>query len=234
VQAIHSIQTQIQQAADDAATGTAILSGITCTGNASGITIGDSAGQQQTGTNQGCTLIGNAIDFPVPPPTSSPEQTVIYPVVGLQCSLAFLQTGASYTVCPPPTSITDADPTLDTNSIDVSNINLENGLSTPNVTADNPSVNGSNMEIAFISNASALDLSSGNSGNAGGTGAEPVTLYTVTNTGNGYIFTPKPLIDLCFVSSSSTESGLITVGNSTNNVSSLGINLQLFSDTNCT
>ncbi len=215
-QAVRNVYSQIQSAVDEVAIGHYPNNGnIQCTATVTGPDL--SAGSNPQGTNGGCIFMGKVIQFGVA--STDPEQFKTYTIAGLRNTAAGvevrLRTEAVATMIAPTT----ADPSIPD---EVTEVNLEAGLTTAFIQYGplaTPTATGG------ISIWQSLGRLSGTSLNSGAqfiqTGPIPGTTLGMSqqefaDAASATIAT-APLdqvegVRLCFVSGSTNQSGLITLG----------------------
>jgi prepilin-type N-terminal cleavage/methylation domain-containing protein len=231
-QAIHEVQTEIQQTIGDVSNGYfPNANNFTCTAGASGPLIAAGTGSGQ-GTNSGCTFIGKVIQFGVS--GTNPEQYAVYSVAGLQQDSSGNDVTTLSAAVPTVIAPSTANPSVPNDSILTA---LENGLTTYQAkTISNGSKIGA---VAFISSLAPTSITQ--------PGAQHVNLIpiagstlgmngiTAANTINSALqgsptMNPSGGAQICFVSATTNQSGLITIGG---NDSTLSVALSIKGDQTC-
>lgn len=235
-QAIREVQSQIQQVVNEVSTGYFPDTNFDCTASGSGPVLSTvSSGGQ--GTKTGCIFLGKAIQFRVG--LSDPEQFRVYTLAGLQKNSTGQEVSTYAEAQPKVVGKTDlfpSNPDISTTST------LQNGLSVyemynlniAGTTKTNVSV------VAFVNSLAAY-----NSGSIV-SGSQQVNIVPVRNTWLGgrpegigdainvnfAISQPNPTrgVNICFVSGTTDQSGLITIGSQNRD---LAVRLDIKSNKTC-
>ncbi len=232
-QSVRKVQSQIQSAIDEVVIGHYPNNGnIQCTATGSGPDI--NAGSAGQGTNGDCIFMGRVIQFGVA--DTAPEQYKVYTIAGLRTS-GGAEVKTRVQAMAKLIAPTTADPSIPD---EVGEVILEAGLGSGFVqygTTAAPSQSGGFAIWQSLATTSGGTLNSG--AQAAHIGAIPNTTLGMTQQefvdAASASFTTSPLDDvngvrLCFVSGSTEQSGLITLGG---NNRRLSVTLNIKSNTTC-
>lgn len=233
-QSIQDIKAQIQQAISEVGSGVyANTNNFTCTPGGLGPNL--TAGSGNQGGNSGCIFLGKAIQFGVSG-TSNPEETRSYIIAGLQKDSSG-QEVATYAAAK-PTVVAPSTASPSTPDASIKGI-LQYGVTTKEVYYGSPKVNIGAIAFvsklatyssgAVVSGASQVNIVpiTGTSINASTTAtAQAINANLATSTLN-----PATGVSLCFVSGGSNQSGLITIGG---NSRQLTVSLSVKENKTCT
>jgi prepilin-type N-terminal cleavage/methylation domain-containing protein len=241
--AIQDVQTQIQQVINQVSVGF-YPNDTTFSCTSSGNTIDVRSGSSPQGTNKGCVFLGKVIQFGI---GSNPEQYQVYTVAAVNPPIT--NTPSS------PQAFSSIDPTIATNSqvpIALTTGNLEYNLTTENPSHSNAmtySQSGLTYPIGAIG--FFIELGSLNSLNTNTyeSGSQPVDLVAIKGTqlhptqvirdidsglqmsnNSGIVVSPSGGVSICFVSGSTNQSGLLSIGTSGRQ---LLVKLDILGDTTC-
>ncbi len=216
-QAINEVQSQIQQAIGDVSNGYfPSLNNFTCTAGAGGPVITSGAGAGQ-GTNTGCIFIGKVLRFGIAGGAS--EQFSTYTLAGLQQDSSGKDVSSLSAAMPAVIAPT----TLNPSAPDDSTLNsLQNGLTTYQNATTSGSANIAG--IAFVSTFAPADVTQSSSRNVD---LIPIygTMASITSDAINTALRSSPPIDpsggaqICFVSGTTNQSGLITIGSANSTLS---------------
>jgi len=229
-QSIRQVQSQIQQRINDVATGFYDNEGnIRCNGTGGVVTLTAGSGTEQ-GANAGCVFIGKALQFKVG--ASDPEQFNVFSIAGLQkggpggTESSTLLLAKPKTIAPSSTAsgIPDATETQ----------TLQNGLTTyrmwyNNGGADKP-IGGVAFVMSLAQYSSSGAIASGSqqidvvpiddSGAKSALGKQSVDLVDAINSNLASSpINPSNGVFICFTSAGTNQSGLITIGNQSRQLS---------------
>jgi type II secretory pathway pseudopilin PulG len=231
-QSIQDIKTQIQQQISDIGSGLyGNTDNFSCSAGATApILTGVASGDQ--GANEGCIFLGKALQFKVAG-TSDPEQLRIYTIAGLQKN----NSGAEVTSYSEARPVVIAPSTASPSIPDASSAaHLLYGLTTSFMNYGSPAVNVG--AIAFVSslasgggdmigsqrvNVIPIDSTTLNAGTAATVQAINTNLATSE-------INPDGGVKICFVSGGTNQSGLITIGG---NSRELSVTLSIKENTTC-
>ena len=213
-QAIRDVQSQIQQVINEVTIGYYPNNGLfSCTAGASGPVFTSSAAGQ--GTNEGCVFLGKVIQFDVA--GTSPEEFKVYTITGLQKNSSGQEITAYNQAFPTVVAPSASNPTTPDAT---ETKKLLYGLSTHE--AYYGAVKTNIGSIAFAP--SLVTYGTGTSGAQqvnvipiNGSILEDTSLQGVQKINTGFASSPVNPTDgpkICFVSGSSDQSGLITIGTS--------------------
>ncbi|HEY8999432.1 MAG TPA: prepilin-type N-terminal cleavage/methylation domain-containing protein [Candidatus Saccharimonadales bacterium] len=217
-QAIRQVQSQVQQTIGDISNGYFPgLNNFTCSAGSNGpvITSGTGSGQ---GTNTGCIFVGKVLRFGVNA-SSALEQFQTYTIAGLQQDSG----GNNVTSLSAAMPVVIAPSTLDPGAPDDSILNqLQNGLST----YQNATTSGGNKisGIALVSTFAPADVTQSSAQNV-----DLIPIYGSMSTAssdaiNTALRSSPPInpsggAQVCFVSGTTNQSGLITIGSDNSTLS---------------
>ncbi len=246
---INSVKTNLQQIIDTASNGSYPNKGnFTCSLSGGAISLGYSVGSSQQGSNYGCTFIGSMIIFSkYSQPSGANQSYTIHTIVGQQCTSTSYTT--SFSTCQLPTAqdFSDTDPyALPSQTGTQSSQTLLSGISLVSTTLTNSA--GTTVTysspttppgVAFLVNpaqqASAISPSVNLS-----PGALQLSLYSYTSgcptsgalfpTAQSCSLTAENQIALCFASSTTDQSGLVSLGGG--GLQST-VSLKIFGGNNC-
>ena len=235
-QAIQQVRSEIQQAVSDVTNGYyPNLNNFQCTVGASGPQITAATGVGQ-GTNSGCIFVGKVLQFGVA--STKPEQFLAYTLAGLQ-SVGSNDSSSLADATPVVIAPSSSQPTVP-NDTKVSV--LENGLTTLFMKVNGVSIGALALTTlppysgSALSNAQQVQLIAvpGTSLNDTEPGAAQKINTAMANP-NATIpsadVNPSAGIQLCFVSATTNQSGLVTVGG---NSSTLSVDLAVKGNKTCT
>ncbi len=234
-QAVRKVQSQIQSAIDEVIIGHYPNNGnIQCTATGSGPDI--DAGFNQQGTNGGCIFMGRVIQFGVA--GTDPEQYKVYTIAGLRTTAAGAEVKTRAQAMAKIIAPTTTDPSTPD---EVEEVFLEGGLGTGFVQYGSLAAPSASGGFAIWQS-----LATTGAGGALNSGAQAAHIGAIPNTTLGMTqlafvdaavanFTTSTLDDvngvrLCFVSSTTNQSGLITLGG---NNRRLSVILNMKSNTTC-
>ena len=216
-QAIREVQTQIQQAIGDVSNGYFPgLNNFSCSAGSSGPIITGGAGSGQ-GTNTGCIFVGKVLRFGV---TATPnEEFTTYTLAGLQQDSSGNDVTSLSTAIPTVIAPSTLNPSAPNDSV----LNaLQNGLTT----YQNATTSGGNKiaGIALVSTFAPTNIAQSSSQNVD---LVPVfgTMSTMSADAINTALHSSPPINpsggaqICFVSGTTNQSGLITVGSDNSTLS---------------
>lgn len=216
-QAINEVQSQIQQAIGDVSNGYfPNLNNFTCSASSGGPVIASGTGTGQ-GTNTGCIFIGKVLRFGIT--GGSSEQFSTYTLAGLQQDSSGNDVSSLAAAMPAVIAPTTLNPSAPDDSATGS---LQNGLTTYQTATTS---NGNTIAgIALVSTFAPADITQSSSQNV-----DLVPIYgTMATTSADAINTAlrsSPPIDpsggaqICFVSGTTNQSGLITIGSANSTLS---------------
>lgn len=233
-QAVRKVQTQIQSQIDEVVIGHYPNNGnIQCEATGSGPDI--DAGFNEQGTNGDCIFMGKVVQFGVK--DTDPEQYKVYTIAGLRTTAAGDEVKTRVQAMAKLIAPTTADPSIPD---EVEEVILEGGLGTGFVQYGTTAAPNTSAGFAIWQS---LATTSGGTLNSG---AQAAHIGAIPNTTLGMTqlefvdaavgsFLTSPLDDvngvrLCFVSSSTEQSGLITLGG---NNRRLSVILNMKSNTTC-
>ena len=232
-QGIRQIQSQIQQAISDVSNGYyPSRNSIQCAAGAGGPVI--TPGSSGQGSNAGCVFIGKVMQFDVQ--NSAPEQFIAYSLAGLQQNSAGNDVSSLAEAKPLVIAPSSGAPTTPD---ETTAARLENGLTTYSMKA-----NGLNIgAVGFVSTLAQFNgalLSSGSQQvqlvAVPGTSLNATELATAQQINSVMASLPaadvNPLggVQICFVSGTTNQSGLITIGA---NNSTLSVTLAVKGNKTC-
>lgn len=232
--AINNVQTQIQQIISDVSTGFyPTANNINCSVNGSGTAPTFSSGSNDQGSNQDCLFMGKAVEFGVA--STDPEQFWVYSLAGLR------QTSGGFDV----QSIVEANPKVMAENVAnpsgaaTDQKTLQNGLTTGKMTYTDAGATKNIIAIAFVS-----DLAQNSNGLV--SGAQAVNVLPIATTGGQSVpntttastvtsinanLTTAPVnpdggVSICFVSGTTNQSGIITIGGSNQRQNSVTLSIR--------
>jgi type II secretory pathway pseudopilin PulG len=219
-QSIHDIQSVISQTISEVNTGYyANTNNFLC--NGTGGTIQISSGTNSQGANNGCIFIGKAMQFGVN--GTSPEQYIIYTIVGLQGSINNLSStlSAAKPTALAPGASTNTTPSPFPDASQIGKLNY--GLTVASMNSVDASGTktpiGTMAFISSLGNFSGSQLQSGslqtNLMPVSGSALKNSTKGAVDNINNNLatsLVNPANGIQICFASAGTIQSGLITIG----------------------
>lgn len=221
-QATRNVQSQIQQVISEVATGYYPNNGdFRCTATATGPQF--SSGAAPAGTNSGCVFVGKVIQFGVA--GTDPEQFVVYTLAGLQKRAGSTTEAVNRTESQPKVV---APTTSDSSIPDRSVTNrLDNGLTTYRMWYNNGGADQLIGAVGFMQSFAKYTGSNINSGaqnviSVAVAGTSLNASRTATADAINANFPSSPFdtsggISICFVSGSTDQSGLVTIGGNNRN-----------------
>lgn len=241
-QAINNVQTQIQQAITETQSGYYQNNGnfkCTSTGGTPTITTGaNDQGTNAVGVSSGCVFLGKVLQFGVH--GTDPEEFTAFSVAGFigakgTTPLAALQAAHPTPIYP----VTGVNPSAPADNI--INSRLLNGLTTKYVRYTSGATTKDVGAVAFL-----MELGTVDTANNYNSGSQTVDVIPVDGTSLGQtnaqtarfisqsnltVLNPSAGVKMCFVSGSTNQSGLITIGS---NGGTLTVTLQRKSNNTCT
>jgi len=231
--AINEVESQTQQVISDVSTGFyPTANNINCSLNAATNTPQFSAGSNQQGTNQDCTFMGKAIQFGIK--NTNPEAFWVYSLAGLRQIAGGIDAQTLTQANPKIVTLNPSNPTDTTTDQEF----LRNGLTTGKMTYTNGGVTKDIVAVAFVS-----DLSPSASGLVSGaqavnvlpivstTGLTVPTTQATTVASINTNLTSAPInpdggVSICFLSGSTQQVGIITIGGSNQRQNSVTLSIR--------
>lgn len=213
-QAIQDVKSQIQQAINDVSVGYfPNRNNYTCTAGPLGPVIGSGASNQ--GANSGCVFLGKAVQFGIS--GTNPEQFRVFTIAGLQKDASGNEVTTYAAADPVVIAPSTVNPTMPDGS---SGGQLNYGLTTLKAYYGSPATNIG--AVAFVNSLAAY------SGNGLVSGSQQLNIIPITGSalnvtsqaaataiGAGLAASPtnpSTGVSICFVSGTTNQSGLITIG----------------------
>lgn len=247
-QAINNIQSSIQQAINQVASGDYPTTNIKCDGTSGALSIGGNGNGQ--GTNTGCVFLGKVLQFGVQGP--EPQQYVAHTIAGLQCI------GGTIGGVQPPSGVACDGTLQQTDPVAVApgqmthtnypnasvTSSLQYGLMVPANGMKYIDGSGISHPIGAVAFISSLNNDTGSDLLFG---SQQIDMYPVTGTSlnkppnqtvdkidSNLATSPKDPaggVQICFASGTTNESGLISIGS---NGRTLSVTLAIKYDRTCT
>lgn len=240
-QAIHNVQTELQQSINEVGSGYYPNNGnISCTaGGGSGPQLSNAAAPQ--GTNEACLFIGKVDQFAVGSAAADPQTYNVYTIVGLRGGFNSLST-----------NFLDSKARVIAKGVSEGNSSIPDAFETKNLlyglTVVGLYYNGSPANtaeaIGFASNLSSLSASDGSQQinifavphiALMNLHLDKATAVTDINSRLGALpptaLNPPQGVQICFMSGGTQQSGLITIGAGSR---AGNVDLKIFSNTSCT
>jgi type II secretory pathway pseudopilin PulG len=232
-QGVQDIKNQIQQQINDIGSGLyGNTNNFSCSAGALGPNI-SSIGSGNQGANTGCIFLGKAIQFKVAG-SSNPEQFRVYPIAALQRDAAGAEVTSYAIARPKVVAPSSSDATIPDAST--------TGRLLYNVTTQNVTYNGTpGTQIGAIAFVNSLASATGDLVGSQRVNVIPINTTTL-NMGSAAAVqainttlatspvNPSGGVRLCFVSGSTNQSGLITIGG---NNRELEVTLSIKENTTC-
>jgi len=227
-QAINDIRSSLQQEIDQVAAGDYSNTGnFTCDGTGGSLVIAKGVNKQ--GSNTGCIYLGKALQFEVK--ATSPQKFISYPIAGLQSNTGTLASAGPDVIAPGISTNKGAFPDASVSST------LHYGLNVVSMASGGHNIGA----VAFISSLgqySGGQLVSGSQTlslipiyNSSLNATEGATVDAINTNLASSPVNPSSGVQICFASSGTKQSGLITIGGSGQQLS---VSLKIYGDLTCT